>query len=1176
MMQPRSRFSFRAGALLAGMLACVSVSQAQPGFHWQKMNVPNLVGNCYFYNENYGFLLPVGNGPPNFDTTTWLYRTIDGCQTWDSVQNQTWTDATPGGRSGSASDVEFHFLFLTASHLFLVNGGTGLTIPGHPYVGLGIYESLDSGRRWRRITPDSCSCDCVYANGDTIYASGWDYYDGSYPGSTYTGSLYKRSTDDGKTWTDIFPFPPGRRSPAIVLGNRAGIISVVDGPPTGGTGMTAVSSNGGNTWKLGPQTNPVLAELEQYAWMKPRSSALFTLQWFNTGWPSFKPSVIVWRSTNNGFTFQRSDSIDQAARNIEGIAGSDCAPIYIATGGPHAFIRTTDLGATWQNIDGPYAFNYSGQLSVVGNGAVVYVTDQNDVLWKTTDGGDGALSASDWPNLSVSHFGDIRDTLTTKLCDSTSFSFALSSSACLRYFLDSVLVDSIGPNRCYSVLHNRYIGDGQPSDTALITIVPKKPGTYPLTVHGRLRREDWLEIDTTFHLTLIIQPNPGMLDLAAKPLYDFGVQSLCKPHVVWDTFSVSAHGCEQVQVDSIVFQPINGSGFTFKKVKSFIAPATGTVAIHFPISYKPTQAETDSGMIVIYWESPEGAAVGAHHADTLWLRGAAVADSRSFVIASDTLSTRMCDSATASVILQNPTCNQMEIDSISLPAGLTLLTSLPVLLDTASEKTLSIRVAPGAGTAPLHLGDTVLPVRLHVVGTSSFDTTVMLHVRVGRGVPAASISVAALNFDTVSTCSEKTLAVVILSNGCDTLTCSGAVSAPPFRVVGAHRGALSVGASDTVLITFASQTPGTFFDTLVITTSAGTETVPLQGYALSDVAALGGGSLALPQVMATCGGDTANIPLPNLSCKNIVIDSVAGICAPFQILSGIGDTIPSSGSGRLIVTYLPRVAGTDECTMRVHYHGADGIPHDTTYTLSASAIAPPVLALHLRSGAVSAPPGNHVAIPVYASSSQPISVGSVRFRLNMRTDLLTPVRVTTIAGGAGTAPLQVDAMGANFAIRLPDGFALAADTLLATVECAVFVTDTMQTQITLTQPSISANTTCLSMDSTSPAITFDLLPLCGDSVFMRAMQSRLFEIESIRPNPASGQLEVRVVGADSGALSIRMYDALGRAAIPVQNVRSTSLRDAVTLDVSSLPEGIYYLRISCGGFVQTRSISIQR
>jgi hypothetical protein len=124
----------------------------------------------------------------------------------------------------------------------------------------------------------------------------------------------------------------------------------------------------------------------------------------------------------------------------------------------------------------------------------------------------------------------------------------------------------------------------------------------------------------------------------------------------------------------------------------------------------------------------------------------------------------------------------------------------------------------------------------------------------------------------------------------------------------------------------------------------------------------------------------------------------------------------------------------------------------------------------------------------------------------------------------------------------------------------------------------------LTADTASLASSIDSVEIdftgCGDSILLAAMQGQPpFSIVSIQPNPASSSITVTISGAavsgvrvSGSGIEVEMFDVLGQSVLRQQDVRGTSLQ----LDVSNLPPGIYFLRLSQGGFVQSRQIVIER
>ena len=77
------------------------------------------------------------------------------------------------------------------------------------------------------------------------------------------------------------------------------------------------------------------------------------------------------------------------------------------------------------------------------------------------------------------------------------------------------------------------------------------------------------------------------------------------------------------------------------------------------------------------------------------------------------------------------------------------------------------------------------------------------------------------------------------------------------------------------------------------------------------------------------------------------------------------------------------------------------------------------------------------------------------------------------------------------------------------------------------------------------------------------------------PNPAQQRATVRYALPEKQKASIRLYDVLGRRVRTVANSAQEG-RHQRTLDVGSLPSGVYFLRLRAGGETRTQKLTIVR
>ncbi len=108
----------------------------------------------------------------------------------------------------------------------------------------------------------------------------------------------------------------------------------------------------------------------------------------------------------------------------------------------------------------------------------------------------------------------------------------------------------------------------------------------------------------------------------------------------------------------------------------------------------------------------------------------------------------------------------------------------------------------------------------------------------------------------------------------------------------------------------------------------------------------------------------------------------------------------------------------------------------------------------------------------------------------------------------------------------------------------------------------------------APADTLNLtFTGCGDSTLLNFMQSGkvTFEIVSLRPNPTTGKVHIDLKNKLDFPICAQVINALG-----VVEKEEAWKTGEITLDVRSLPSGVYYLRLSQADCVQTRKVVVQR
>jgi hypothetical protein len=448
--------------------------------------------------------------------------------------------------------------------------------------------------------------------------------------------------------------------------------------------------------------------------------------------------------------------------------------------------------------------------------------------------------------------------------------------------------------------------------------------------------------------------------------------------------------------------------------------------------------------------------------------------------------------------------------------------------------------------------------------------------------PAISLSPSELNFGSFTRCSAAAdTAVALINSGCDSLhlTSVSVVGGSGFAIVSGGDTSLAPGETVHIQIHFETELSGAFSSAIrihAITTHGGNAidtVIPLSAYIAKGAVTASLSTNAIDfGTASSCDTDTyAPFTLENTGCDTLWITGGTfgssqfefsnKMRFPIMMLKGEREVFPiwthldTTGHPTTILDTARLITNADKplapiaLQRTITYPGSFGLTMTTEDSVGLGTVVP----VHvLRTGKI------------------PKEVDEVDFAVVCDEDVLG--YIDAVEGDIHmTGASTVNGITTrSFAMRP------ASDRdVIATLHFQSYLSKNTSTSIALRDQRFQAggvmSPPCIaSIDTVSVsggAVTVTLF--CGANAIIGALSGVPFVIDGIIPNPARDELSVRIRQQVSGAVRFELIDGLGRVTLAGEDVRGTSLQ------VVTLPSGVYNLRVSQGGFVQSRRVVIE-
>lgn len=1056
--------------------------------HWKKVfSAPGLGSAACFINPDVG-CIGLGNYPGGYPAR--IYYTTDG------------------GKSWTQSLMPNMNIFGQVTDIFFVDRmNAWATVRERIEHGWsGIYKTIDGGKTWDLWFQAEFPVSVRQTSRALFFT---DRYSG-----------IKRSTDGGNTFQIV-----ASSSGALgldFLDDNIGISS----SEGSANAPQYITFDGGANW--------IPYDIPHEGWTSYADVATGNLLFSSERNLNFSESALFVTQNKANFLQVFSKNVDAITGGIAGTRWCRSA-IYVQGQDSNSkrpdvigLLRSLDGGLNWVNVGGPSNFN-DKRFGVTGKGAVVYAFDKSGGVWKTIDGGDGALTASALGRITLTPLTKSLP-LSSKLCDSTDLSFQLQYSDCDSLIVTEVAFIDDVLSELQLLKTGGYFGrDNAIFDTISIRFKPKKVRTLSERIRIRLRQADGFLQDTVITLSLegLTTPDvPFINEVKPGEVMDFGSHTICGDDSV-RIVTITNAGCSPMNVSSLTI-----SGSPFALLSSF-SPFTLDPGISRKVlvQFKPTVIGAFSGTLTLVTGTANR---------VISLAGSGENGSRGYRLFQPPVATTLCDSTEGDIIFKNISCLPVRLDSIGVdvpfrfdPIG------LPANIKTDSSITIHFHFVPTTD------GTFSIPVTIRSFGGVEFDTVLMITGVATRGDAALVIDPLVLDFGSLTVCSSLEKEITISNPGCDALLIKSdslmGIGSGHTIVQSAKNSTVLRGGSTKIVVRFKPPGVGNYSAILHLVTSLGDRDIPLIATGASDPGIL---SLAVTPVgsVLTCKDSGFALTLANTTCDSLTLDSIIfnGSASADYSVNQVS-ALPLS-PGKVFVSagrFIPQADGVRNATAHFYLHFPGGAMKEISVAMDGAGIQPVTILLSLLSGNLTAQAGSSLRLPVQLLDPSIIDVAGIKFSMALNTDLLEPQSFDmtgSVMSGANVGPLLITKTGVTIDLTFPIPQKLTVG-LLGTLVLTPYVSDSLSTPITLTDfiAFDRYNTReCLPTAIVIPpqvVTSFSLNTECGEESLREYIRSGIsgLLIENIVPNPTASQVwvTIRIPQGYTNDGVIEIFDVLG-------------------------------------------------